>query len=189
MQKIKLFTTRFKLLSLLSVLFLGGCASMNQSECISANWSKVGYENALSGKKSSYLAKHTQACGEYAITPDFIEYGRGWDQGINKFCTAQFAWNYASDGRYYHDTCNAETEAVFLPAYKLAKEIRAKERDIERLNTELDKLFDDLVADEVSKEKRLAIASERQSLRLEIQLKELKLSILKGDAKAKGYIQ
>ncbi|NRA17251.1 MAG: DUF2799 domain-containing protein [Oceanospirillaceae bacterium] len=189
MQKIKVFLTSAKLLSVSVVIFLTGCASMNQFECISADWSKVGYENALSGKKGNYVAKHTEACAEYAITPQFSEYRRGWDQGIKKFCTAQFAWDYASDGRYYHDSCSAETEAVFIPAYKLAKKVREKERDIVRLNTDLDKLFDDLIADEVSREKRLVIASERHSLLLEIQLEELKLSILKRDAKVKGYIQ
>ncbi|EPJ45735.1 MAG: hypothetical protein OFPI_35960 [Osedax symbiont Rs2] len=188
MQKVKFFSNNAKLLSLGSILLLSGCASMNQSECISADWSKVGYENALSGKKGSYVAKHTEACAEYAITPQFAEYQRGWNQGINKFCTAQFAWKYASDGRYYHDTCSAESEAVFLPAYKLGKELRLKQREIERLNSDLEKLFDELVADKVTKEKRLAIASERKNLQLEIQLQELKLSILKSDAKAKGFI-
>jgi hypothetical protein len=144
--------------------FLSGCASLNKAQCISANWFDLGVDNALSGKRSSYVAEHTQACAKHAITPDFETYKKGWESGVIKFCTAQSGWRYAMNGRYYHNTCSAQAEHDFLPAYRLGRKIRDKKDQLKELEADSRELYKSLLASTLTSQQQSSVMSERFSI-------------------------
>ena len=44
-------------LVLLSVLMVG-CATLNEDECVTADWYEIGYSDGVKGQPDSYLEKH-----------------------------------------------------------------------------------------------------------------------------------
>jgi hypothetical protein len=160
--RIKSISRYFVILALGSLL--SGCASLNKAQCISANWFDLGVDNALSGKRSNYVAEHTQACAKHAITPDFEAYKKGWESGVIKFCTAQSGWRYAMNGRYYHDTCSEEAERDFLPAYRLGRKIRDKKDQLKALEADSRELYKSLLASTLTPQQQNSVMSERFSI-------------------------
>ena len=169
-------------------LLLAGCASLNKAECISANWFDLGFDNALSGKRASYVAEHTQACAKHAITPDIIVYKEGWQAGLTRFCTAQSGWGYGSKGGHYNNTCSAQTEQEFLPAYRLAKEIAHKRNQLAQLKSESHALFQSLRNETLSDNQHVNIISERFALSFEQLRIESAILQLQAQALDRGYL-
>lgn len=172
---------------IIASIVLTGCATMNKSECLTADWRNVGQDDAQSGNKLSYLAQHQKACVKHGVSADSEEYTAGWQAGIQQFCTAESGWRYGSAGKYYRNTCNAAAEPAFLEAFTLAKSIYSKKAEVSRQQRRLETLVDKLVSDKLTKEERLELANERIQLKLEIELVEVKLSYLIKEARAKGF--
>lgn len=176
----------------LVVSLLAGCATLNQAECRSANWYDLGVANAAYGKKASYVAKHTEACSRYAITPNFEQYRAGWQQGIRKFCTAPSGWRYGRDGQYYRNTCqssdSAVNESAFLTGYRLGRELYAKKQEISDLRSEIRSLRDHFVTDDKGNQQFIDKSLERMSLKLDLQLIELELFQIEQRARAAGFL-
>lgn len=185
---------KFKCVSLLRLssiglmsLLIASCATLNEAECISANWYDLGFDNALLGKKSSYVSEHTSACQKYAITPDFEQYREGWQQGVKKFCTAQSGWRYGIAGNYYRNTCDAQSEAEFFKGYQPAREIAQKKRDIDQLKRELRSIRERSYNDKLSKEEQARASHEQLDARLDLQLLELELFRLESNARKLNF--
>ncbi|EPJ44637.1 MAG: hypothetical protein OFPII_33490 [Osedax symbiont Rs1] len=175
------------LLSGVGIILVSGCASLNQAECVSANWFDLGYDDVQQGNRSLYVAKHTDACAEYGITPDFAQYKLGWQQGLTKFCTAQSGWRYARSGSYYHNTCPQSSEPQFFSGYRLGEKINARESTISTAKKEIKQLFANIENEKLTEEQRYTRFSERFSLTLELKLMELELSRLKDQAQQSGF--
>jgi hypothetical protein len=166
---------------------VSGCATLNEAECISANWYDLGFDNALSGKKSSFVSEHTSACKKYQISPNFDLYREGWQQGVNKFCTAQSGWRYGIAGNYYRNTCSADKEAAFLEGYNPAKRIAQKKREINDLKNNVRNLRERITDNGLSKDEHTNVSMEHLDARLDLQLLELELFQLESRARDKGF--
>jgi len=173
--------------ALLSMMLLGGCASLSQSECISADWYDVGVHNALEGQKKDYVAEHFKACSKYQITPDLVEYKLGWMEGVQRFCTAQSAWRYGLTRHQYQNTCSINAEKQFLPAYRLAKKVLAKRSEINEHRSDLRRLNRYLYSDNLSDEQRSDNVFDRMGLKMDINFLEMDLMRLERQADELGW--
>ena len=71
-------------LVLLAVISAGlsGCATMSGDECMTSDWSAIGYEDGSRGYTTERLTKHRKACAKHGVTLDFTAYQDGRDQGL-----------------------------------------------------------------------------------------------------------
>jgi Protein of unknown function (DUF2799) len=142
-----------KLLFLFGVLFyLGGCATMNQAECLNADWRLIGMEDGADGHLPSYLGEHRSACSYYDVTPDLNAYISGHNIGVKQYCTAANGFNEGRQGDKYNGVCPKQLEINFLPTYEhgyehylLSKDIRDAESSIRYKNNDIDELRDEIV--------------------------------------------
>lgn len=139
-------------------LFFSGCATLNENECINADWRSIGYEDGARGFKTSRIGAHRKACAEYDITPDFEAYERGRRQGLQEWCTPQNGYALGVRGKLYNGVCPKALEPAYLEAYNqgkavfaYSKELNIQEKKLKGLYTDLDTL-DKMLAD---KEARL----------------------------------
>ena len=58
---------------LLAIILTGlsGCATMSGDECMTSDWSAIGYEDGARGYTTDRLASHRKACAKHGVTPDF----------------------------------------------------------------------------------------------------------------------
>lgn len=134
--------------SLLAVLvLLAGCESMSKQECQVADWQRVGFKDGASGDSERRLAAYTEDCGEAGIKPDAQAYRRGWDSGIQRFCTAANGWREGIQG---HSGKNAVCQAqpgyeafsryldAGLMVYRTSEQMRQNDYEINRLQKRLE---------------------------------------------------
>ena len=102
---------------MLVLLLLGGCASMSQRECVSANWQQRGAVEGAKGLPISRLHAHGEACSAVNVVPDAIAYVTGYRQGLREYCTSENGLQKGTQNSEYHDVCPAHLEPQFLTAY------------------------------------------------------------------------
>ncbi len=107
----------------LAALALGGCASMNRSECLAVDWKTVGYEDGVAGRSGDRIAGHRRACAKYGVTPDLDAYRAGRDQGLREFCQPQNGYQLGARGGNYGGVCPAELAGGFVRAYESGREL------------------------------------------------------------------
>lgn len=171
----------------LLVIFISGCASLSQSECISANWYDLGAQNALSGKKSNYVAEHTKACDEYAISPDFTLYKLGWLNGQSQFCNAASGWRFALKGGYYKNTCTRYNERDFLAGYRLGNKKLAKQAEIHDTKAALKNLVKYSLKEGLTPQQLADIAFKRLDLKMDLRFLDMEINRLEDKAERNGY--
>ena len=133
---------------LLAVLvLLAGCESMSKEECKVADWQRVGFKDGASGESERRLAAYTEDCGEIGIQPDAKAYRRGWDSGIQRFCTAANGWREGVQGHVgKNGVCQAQPGfEIFtrymeagLQVYRTSEQMRRNDDEINRLQKKLE---------------------------------------------------
>ncbi len=91
----------------LLALSLSGCASMSGDECMTSDWSAIGYEDGSRGYTTDRMSKHRKACAKHGVTPDFTAYQSGRDQGLVEYCQPSRGFNVGSNGGSYQGVCNS----------------------------------------------------------------------------------
>ena len=89
---------KFRFLSLVFAVALTGCETMTVSECKVADWRRVGFDDGARGVSHSRLADHAESCAKAGIRPQPGAYRQGWDDGIDRFCTASNGWREGLQG-------------------------------------------------------------------------------------------
>ena len=120
-------------LTLLLSLLLAACATMDKSECRTADWTIVGLEDGAAGRPLSYLSRHRKACAEHGVTPDLVNYRRGHDDGLKQFCTAENGYRHGRGGRSYDNVCPDALSGHFLAGYDIGFELHDLSATIERM--------------------------------------------------------
>lgn len=177
------------LFSLLFLIGLAGCATMNKSECMNADWQMIGMEDGAQGQPVSHIGRHRKACAEHNIRPDLEAYEKGHAAGIKQFCTAANGFRMGKSGGYYGGVCPLDLEEEFMAGYDAGRELHTASIGVNQAaaavksnDSELKKLKEDLQ----SKEAILvsSITSELQRVRLleEIRADEKRLKELEEKA-------
>jgi hypothetical protein len=101
----------------LPLLFLSACASMNKSQCLSADWYAIGVEDGARGRSLEYLGNHRRACAEYGVAPDAQRYQAGRDAGLRSFCTYDRGYAIGRAGQGRPTVCPDRLAANFDAGY------------------------------------------------------------------------
>jgi len=110
---------------------LSGCASLSKSECLNANWEDVGIRDGANGQPEEYLIQHSTACAKVGVTPDRERWLSGREQGLERFCTAQRAYQIGEYGGSFDAAiCRNYDQERLFDAYN-------KGRDVNRLSGEI----------------------------------------------------
>ena len=96
------------------LLILPGCAVMDESECLVADWRMVGMEEGMKGSEVSSIGEYRKACAEYGVTPSMTAYQEGHQQGIKQFCTPQKAYQWGASGLALPSVCPGNVHPTFL---------------------------------------------------------------------------
>lgn len=126
-------------LFLASSLSLGGCASLSESECQTADWESIGYNDGSHGFEAGRLQAHREACAELGIKPDAIQYEAGRVRGLDEFCTSANGLRAGRQGSGYNGVCPDELADAFLDGYDHGRRMHEVEARLETLREEINR--------------------------------------------------
>ena len=177
---------------LAALVFLSGCATMSGDECMTSDWSAIGYEDGSQGYTMDRLAKHRKACAKHGVTPDFQAYQNGRNRGLEEFCQPGRGFNHGANGGNYHGVCPADMEPEYLEAYRAGNklytlragvssansQIYSKEHELERIESRTTSVEVQLISDQTTTEQRVVLLQElkdmsKHSGELEAEIKQL----------------
>lgn len=167
----------FFYLFLVFVLLSGGCATMNKSECQTADWVMIGMGDGARGYQESYIDNHRRACAKFGVTPDLNLYRDGYSQGIRRFCTARNGFSIGRSGRQYNGACPSDLQQEFWQAHALGQEIYQCLEKIKSINVAIN-------AKEEEIEKVIATNNDNEQLLIHGELPPTERAILLEDIKA-----
>lgn len=150
-------------LVMMTLSLLSACASMTEGECLTANWIDRGYMDGSQGYPASRVVDHRDACAEVGVIPDFTLYRRGYDQGIEQYCTPANALAEGRAGRYYGHVCPARLAARFLAYYRQGRAVYDAQQRVNQLNSQSRQLQRQL-DDETGRDARRRLRNELRDL-------------------------
>lgn len=112
---------------LAAALLLGGCATMNQAECLTVDWQTVGFEDGVAGYSGDRIGQHRKACAKHGISPDLVGYQRGREAGLREYCQPANGFRVGSQGSSYAGVCPAELDGPFTTAYESGRQLHSLE--------------------------------------------------------------
>ena len=117
---------------------LGGCASLSKDECLSADWQDIGIRDGANGQPEEYLLQHATACAKVGVTPDRARWLAGREQGLERFCTPQRAYQAGeSGGSFDAAICRNYDQERLFAAY-------SQGRDLNRLGGEINSIDNEM---------------------------------------------
>jgi hypothetical protein len=131
--------TRLFLL-LLMPLIAAGCATLDKSECLEADWTIIGLEDGAGGKPVSYIGRHREACAEHGVKPDLASYRRGHAEGLVQFCNADNGFRLGRSGRAYNNVCPSELSGQFLAGYETGRQLHDLSSDIDHMLSDVESM-------------------------------------------------
>ncbi len=175
-----------------TVAGLSGCATMSGDECVTSDWSTIGFEDGAQGYTTAQLANHRKACAKHGVTPDSLAYQNGRDRGLLEYCQPGRGFSVGSNGSAYNGVCDVALEADFLHAYHAGHRLHKLRSAVSRANAsigskehELEEIEDDillngvsLVAEDTSKADRILLLADVKNMaertgQLEAEIKDL----------------
>lgn len=188
---------RLTSITLLLATFLSGCASMNKSECLTADWRTVGFEDGVAGENISNIGEYRKDCAKHGVSPSLEDYQQGHAQGSELFCTTQNGFERGNDGRGYQRSCPEVLEQDFLTGYQDGQELyglrqimRSAQHDIERTVRRINRIDEIaaekselMIADGLVRDERAQLREEIDQLRYEQDELHLQIPELRDIAK------
>ncbi|OIO67121.1 MAG: hypothetical protein AUJ56_10900 [Zetaproteobacteria bacterium CG1_02_49_23] len=107
----------FACVSMLLMSTFFGCATMSKTDCENADWRAIGYNEGGRGIHYSNVARHSESCGKYQITPNESAYRQGWEEGIRRYCSSDTGYRIGVSGNPFPNICPADVEANFLAGW------------------------------------------------------------------------
>ena len=154
---------------------------MSESECLTADWHLIGYEDGAAGRNTSSLTNRRKACAEYGMSPDLEVYQQGYDKGVLLYCTERNGYMKGKQGQQYEGVCPNRVEEEFLYGYRNGRElfsmnskiyqksrqVKSKQSKLKALKSEISEIEAELIADETTRERRGVLLDELEEHQLE----------------------
>lgn len=164
----------------MALVFVGlsGCASMSGDECMTSDWSAIGYEDGARGYTTDSVSQRRKACAKHGVTLDFAAYQSGRERGLVEYCQPGRGFNVGQNGGRYNGVCSVDLEADFLDGYNAGyhlytlrsnvnrtnSSINSKEREIERIEDEMRQKEASLIGEETTTEERVLLLVDLKDL-------------------------
>jgi hypothetical protein len=123
---------------------LSACATLDEDQCRTVDWSQLGYDDGQAGRHASYIDQHRRACERHGLPVSAEQWRDGWESGIRRYCAPANGLNEGLAGRSYANSCPADVRAGFEEAYRVGKRVHDARSERDRLERELDNLVDKL---------------------------------------------
>jgi len=133
--------------AILSVAAIGfaGCASISEGECVSGNWSDIGYKDGVNGKSRGKLADYAKTCAKYGADPNREAYLTAFDSGLVKYCTYERGFERGENGNSYNQVCSGDLATGFSQGYDEGRAVYEIYREHKRLIGEYEDTLEALV--------------------------------------------
>jgi hypothetical protein len=182
---------------LLTVLASSGCTTLNENECRTDDWHRVGYKDGTRGYPGDRVEQHRKACAKYGISPDFIAYQNGHASGLSDYCRPENGFRVGVGGGDYHGVCPADLEPKFVSAYDTGHHLRELRSQVAEVNSnieakrrELNSTEDELAnssAASTNKDSTTKLSDLGHTKKLTEKVRDLKTDIRRLERKRKGY--
>jgi hypothetical protein len=149
---------------------LCGCSSLSETECQSANWKEIGYEDGARGARPARADDHTKACSKHGVAFDREAWQRGYARGLEQYCTPQNAVRIGLRGADYGGVCPPEADLQFSShwrAGRLVWEQRRRVAELQERRRELEYAYGAANSDQDRYNVRVQLARVDDQLRYE----------------------
>lgn len=119
-------------------LLLASCASLNEDECLMADWYQIGFTDGASGVAESYIGKHRKACSKHGVQIRLQQWLAGRDDGLRRYCTEENGLQQGLTGKHYLGVCSGESAFYFEQAYQIGKQVYQQRQQVDRLEKLID---------------------------------------------------
>ena len=140
-------------IGLATSVLISGCATMSESECLTADWRAIGYEDGSAGRPATQLGTRRQACAEFGVTPNAEAWTAGREEGLLNFCVPSNGFRIGRAGQTYSGVCPGQLEANFMYGFRegrvigdAEREVRSSERAVSSAKRELEGIDDKIKA-------------------------------------------
>ncbi len=127
--------------SLITLLLLTSCASMDREKCQAANWEAYGQSDASIHHTNNYN-HYTEVCSEFGVTPSREQYAAGFKKGLEELCTFQNGYLIGNDGEKLPKICPKETQEKFVQGYIEGQRNHDYKKQMEKQNELVEKVID-----------------------------------------------
>lgn len=124
---------------LLVPLLLSACASMDENQCLNADWYAIGVEDGARGRPLERLGDHRRACAKYGVAPQTEPYLAGRNEGLKSFCTYDRGYAIGRAGHGYADVCPEPLAANYSAGYRDGRERYDLTRRLASVQGEIDR--------------------------------------------------
>ncbi len=133
--------------AIMSAVAIGfaGCASISEGDCISGNWSDIGYKDGVNGRARDRLADYSKTCAKYGVQPDRQAYLTAFDSGLVKYCTYEQGFELGENGNSYNQVCSGDNATGFSQGYDEGRAVYEIYREHKRLISGYDDSLEALV--------------------------------------------
>ena len=129
----------------LAAIGFAGCASISKEECVTGNWSDIGYQDGAKGKVRGKLADYTKTCAKYGAEPNREAYLTAYESGLVKYCTYQRGYDLGENGSSYNQVCSGNLADGFSQGYEEGRVVYEIYSEHKRLISEYEDTLDALV--------------------------------------------
>ena len=112
-----------RIIFLLPLIALGGCASMSVDDCATADWRALGFADGSRGETLVRTERRANDCAAHGYAMDRATYDSGRHAGLGQYCTLATAYRLGESGRSYNGVCGAHDEGAFLASYNRGLEL------------------------------------------------------------------
>ncbi len=137
---------QMRILILVLTGMLASCASMNEQECMRADWKLIGFEDGSKGKAQSTIGNYRKDCAKVNVVPDLARYQQGHAEGARQYCVKANGYSAGVSGGAYYGICPKNQEPVFLAAYRDGQQLYFLQRDARNMQSAVDRDQKDLEA-------------------------------------------
>jgi hypothetical protein len=162
-----------------SLMLVAGCASISKQECLVGDWQSVGFKDGNNGQPTARLGSHIEECGKHGVSIDRATYMKGYNEGLQAFCTFDRGLQFGRSGGYYQDVCPANLAVEFRRGYTMGSQIKKVEDQISTIENEISMLEEALVKEAIAYERR-RISSEISGKRALVQTLRTQITILES---------
>ena len=124
-------------LLLAACVLVSGCSTLSESQCVASDWQTVGYSDGLTGKQSSQLLKHQDACVKHGVIPERESYLAGWTEGVRQYCLPENGFSAGERGTSYNNVCPEEMQIGFYAAYQEGRQLYTAQSEINSLGRQI----------------------------------------------------
>ncbi|MEM1263569.1 MAG: DUF2799 domain-containing protein [Pseudomonadota bacterium] len=151
--------TRLRPIALaLFALIVAGCSGMSVTECQTADWETIGYEDGVVGRSGAAIGNYRRDCADAGVVPDRLAYENGRRAGLTEYCRPANGYRVGLSGAEYQSVCGDFDEFGFLEGYRAGRVIFELRREVNRAAALVDRAQRDIDA------QRLAIADIEKAL-------------------------